>query len=164
MNQAIFLKNLAKAKEADGDVDERTILLELKKGEQLEKVDIDNAVNAMRPAAMYTTNTSVAASQKPVAQLYFGPGFEDRVEVELDELILSSEGAKRADVTEEEAKIRKEEDKIFAKMAEPPTTNNAVMKLLGKEDDTEFAEGDLTKATKSPGQGLKTGVDGKKKE
>ena len=83
--QAIFLKNLAKAKQSDGDVDERTILLELEEDEQLEKIDIDNAMSDIRPAAMYSTNRSVASSQKPVAQLYFGPGFEDRVEMELDE-------------------------------------------------------------------------------
>ena len=49
--------------------------------------------------------------------------------------MLPSDGVKCAELSEEETKIRKEEDKLFAKMAELPTTNNAVMLLLGKEDD-----------------------------
>ena len=66
-------------------MDERAILLELEKGEQLAKSDIETAMNDIRPAAMYSTKSSVVSSNKPVAQLYFGPGFEDRVEMELDE-------------------------------------------------------------------------------
>jgi len=49
---------------------------------------------------------------------------------------------KRTDLTEEEAKIRQAEDKLFAEIAAPPTTNNAVMELLGKDDNDnqEIAE------------------------
>ena len=85
--QAIFLKNLAKAKEEDEEVDERTILLELKDGEQLELSDIENAIDDpdIKPAAMYTSETTGGVYRKPAAQLYFGPGFEDRLELELDE-------------------------------------------------------------------------------
>jgi hypothetical protein len=54
----------------------------------LEKADIENAMSDIRPAAMYSTNTGVASSQKPVAQLYFGPGFEDRLEMELDQYVV----------------------------------------------------------------------------
>lgn len=160
VEKAIFLKNLAKAKQQqeesdkDGNVDERNILLELQEGEQLDKGDIDNAMNDIRPAAMYSTNESVASAHKPVAQLYFGPGFEDRVEMELDELMLSNDGSKHTKVSDEEAKIRKAEDKLFAKMAALPTTNNAVMHLLGKEDDdNEDVEAELDKETSPNGAG-----------
>ena len=53
-------------------------------------------------------------------------------------MLSSSDGAKDAKISEEEAKIRKQEDKLFAKMAKPPTINNPVMDLLGKEDDEHW--------------------------
>lgn len=44
-------------------------------------------------------------------QLYFGPGFEDRLEMELEEMLRDEE------VDEEEAAIRQEEAEFFAKLA-----------------------------------------------
>lgn len=41
----------------------------------------------------------------------------------------------RADLPEEESKIRQAEDKLFADIAGPPSTDNALMVLLGKEGD-----------------------------
>ena len=49
-------------------------------------------------------------------------------------MLPTSAGAKDATISEEEEKIRQDEDKLFAKMAKPPTTNNPVMNLLGKDD------------------------------
>ena len=66
--------------------------------------------------------------------------------------MLASEGTKRANVSEEEAKIRNQEDKLFATMAEPPTISNAVMHLLGKddEDDDDNEETEEAEVGKSP--------------
>lgn len=83
--QAIFLKNLSKLKDSNDEVDERTIRLELQDGEQLRKEDIDRAMDDMKPAAIYCTTNDIESSQRPIAQLYFGPGCEDRLEMELDE-------------------------------------------------------------------------------
>ena len=60
--------------------------------------------------------------------------------------MLASEGAKRANVSEEEAKIRNQEDILFATMAEPPTISNAVMHLLGKDDDDDDDNEDTEEA------------------
>lgn len=129
--KAIFLKNLAKAKQEDDDkVDERTILLELPAGELLEKSDIDAAMDDIAPVSLYSSANS--GEGIPFAQLYFGPGFEDRLELELD--YLTRFAKETTDISLEEAKIREEEDKLFANIADPPSTKNAVMQLLGNKD------------------------------
>jgi hypothetical protein len=74
---------LAKAKLTNDEVDERTVLLELEDGDQLEKRDIDEAICRLKPASLY--GSVDGPSEKPVAHLYFGPGFEDRLELELEE-------------------------------------------------------------------------------
>jgi hypothetical protein len=44
----------------------------------------------------------------------------------------------RTDISQKEAKIRQEEDRLFGDIAAPPSTNNAVMQLLGQnENDNE---------------------------
>ena len=43
----------------------------------------------------------------------------------------------RADISEEEAKTREQEDKLFSSIAAPPSINNAVMHLLGKDETEE---------------------------
>lgn len=78
---------MEKAKAEDGDADERNILLELRDGEQLELDYVERAIDDpdIKPAAMYTAESTGGAYRKPAAQLYFGPGFEERLEMELDE-------------------------------------------------------------------------------
>lgn len=78
---------MTKAREEAGEVDETTILLELGPGEQLQESDIGDAMKDanIKPAALYSGVSGEEAPQKPAAQLYFGPGFEDRLEMELDE-------------------------------------------------------------------------------
>lgn len=68
-------------------MDERSILLELQPGEQLELSDIEKAIDDpdIKPAAMHTSENFGESFRKPAAQLYFGPGFEERLEMELDE-------------------------------------------------------------------------------
>ena len=68
-------------------MDERTILYELEPGEQLDRTEIEKAMNDpdIKPVAMYSAAGGSGASPKLAAQLYFGPGFEDRLEMELEE-------------------------------------------------------------------------------
>jgi hypothetical protein len=39
----------------------------------------------IKPVALYSAESGSGKAQKPAVQLYFGPGFEDRIEMELDE-------------------------------------------------------------------------------
>ena len=50
---------------------------------------------------------------------------------------------KRNDLTEEEIKIRKEEDALFATMSAPPSAGHGVSHLLGK--------GEIAASTEDPG-------------
>ena len=68
-------------------MDERSILLELFPEEQLAVSDIERAIEDpdIKPAAMHAAENTGESFRKPAAQLYFGPGFEGRLEMELDE-------------------------------------------------------------------------------
>jgi hypothetical protein len=79
--QAIFLRNVANKK------DDKNLLLELQEGEQLEVDDIKKAINdsTIRPVPLYSSFDNDYSHFPVAAQLYFGPGFEDRLEMELDE-------------------------------------------------------------------------------
>ena len=84
VEKAIYLRNVAAKGESDGE-----FLLELKEGEQLSASDIENAMNDsdIRPVSLYNAPDSENAQKQFAAQLYFGPGFEDRLEMEMDELV-----------------------------------------------------------------------------
>lgn len=43
----------------------------------------------------------------------------------------------RTDISQKEATIRREEDRLFADIAAPPSTNNAVMQLLGQNENDD---------------------------
>lgn len=61
-------------------------MLELHEGEQLGADDIEKAINdsTIRPVPLYSFDNE--SSKLPAAaQLYFGPGFETRLEIEMDE-------------------------------------------------------------------------------
>lgn len=79
--KAIFLRASKQLKETDGESD---IILELKRGEQLTLQDIEEALKHpdIRPAPLFGVDKK---SQPPVGQLYFGPGFEERLELEMEE-------------------------------------------------------------------------------
>ena len=87
VEKAIFLRCL---KKLDNDREEKNqnanIILELKKGEQLAKEDIGRALNESTVGAkpLYCATNSVLEQGSSV-QLYFGPGFEDRIEMELEQ-------------------------------------------------------------------------------
>jgi hypothetical protein len=81
--KAIFLRASKQLKETDG---ERDIVLELKRGEQLTPQDIEEALKHpdIRPAPLFGVDKK---SRPPVGQLYFGPGFEERLELEMEEYV-----------------------------------------------------------------------------
>ena len=78
VEKAIFLRN-----EHD---DNARSLWELPTGQQLTVADIERALNDpdIKPATVYGTEDSNTASS---VQLYFGPGWEDRLELEMEEYV-----------------------------------------------------------------------------
>jgi hypothetical protein len=69
-------------------------VLELDKGEQLSAIDIERAFEdpAIKPVPLYSGNEEggedIKISTLAGAQLYFGPGFEERLEMEMDEYVV----------------------------------------------------------------------------
>lgn len=60
-------------------------LLELTDGDQIEKANIDQAVAEVDLNSLYSSSHIELGKSAEVAQLYFGPGFEDRLELEMEE-------------------------------------------------------------------------------
>ena len=101
VEKAIFIKNLDRMREEDNqtleakrdegmEIDESKVLWELREGEQLSKEDIDKAMDDpdVRPSSFHTTAIDTdesSSSHLPQFQLYFGPGFENRLELEMEE-------------------------------------------------------------------------------
>jgi hypothetical protein len=87
VEKAIFLRNLDKMRAVGGDVevDEREVPLEMQEGEQLEASDIERAMEDpdIKPVPLYGASQDNDKKRGP--HLYFGPGFEDRLEMELEE-------------------------------------------------------------------------------
>mmetsp|Transcript_14760 Transcript_14760/g.27939 ORF Transcript_14760/g.27939 Transcript_14760/m.27939 type:complete len:515 (-) Transcript_14760:147-1691(-) len=92
-------------------------ILELGVGDQLEKTNIDDALKAVNMKSLYSSTNADIGKSSEVAQLYFGPGFEDRLEIELDEMF----GHKQNTLSEEEIKVRKEEENLFSEISRLPT-------------------------------------------
>jgi len=134
VEKAIFLRRLLEREEsranpslclAETDED----ILEMLPGEQLSPEDIKRAMedSTVLSAPLYNTATEDDGECKP--QLYFGPGFEERLEMEMDEIVLG----KKHSLTEEEKAIRKSEEELFAKMKKPPVKLDCLTDVLGKE-------------------------------
>jgi hypothetical protein len=96
VEKAIFLRNLEKEKQVKGGEQEEdkevpadtTItgpLWELPEGEQLTEEDIQRALEDpdVKPATLFKAEDS--ADRQTNIQLYFGPGWEDRLELEMEE-------------------------------------------------------------------------------
>lgn len=60
-------------------------LLELSGGDQLEKKNIDRAIVEVDLKSLYSSSNIDLGKSAKITQLYFGPGFEDRLELEMDE-------------------------------------------------------------------------------
>lgn len=89
VEKAIFLRCLEQRMAKRGAKANKNdkIILELEHGEQLSKEDIERALNDSTVGAkpLYSAANSVLEKGSAV-QLYFGPGFEDRIEMELEQL------------------------------------------------------------------------------
>jgi len=146
VEKAIFIRCLAQRDEArksksseagsgvgsDGD----DFILELRGGEQLTAEDMSNALkdSTVVSEPLYgvaSSSTSGGGASKP--QLYFGPGFEERLEMEMEEIVHKGKHC----TTAEEQKIRQEEDELFREMEKPPTRLEGVMDVLGEEHVTD---------------------------
>ena len=68
-----------------------------------------------------------------ITQLYFGPGFEDRLELEMDEIF----GSKDKLLSKEEMEARKEEEHLFSELPEVPTLRTSASNL-GDNDSDEY--------------------------
>ena len=116
VEKAIFLRNLERQKRSCPDMDEASVLLELESGEQLEQVDVARAMDDpdIKPLPLYSADET----RKVGPQLYFGPGFEDRLEIEMEEMLRSYKADHRASLDEEELGVRRREDRLFARLAQ----------------------------------------------
>lgn len=95
VEQAIYLRNISNLqKQRKNGKSSNTVvdlsspsLRELKPGEQLTVTDIERAIRELdiKPAAHYKFDLENRSLDLPNVQLYFGPGFERRLEMELDE-------------------------------------------------------------------------------
>jgi hypothetical protein len=123
VEKAIYLKNIAANNNNNNKIG--NVLLELRDGQQLDAEDIEKAIHdsTIRPVPLYSS------LDKPVAaQLYFGPGFEDRLEMEMEEL-----ASKRKRLSPQELEIRKQEDELFRKLEAPPAFDG-FQNVLDEED------------------------------
>eukprot|EP00592_Proboscia_alata_P000906 CAMPEP_0194373810 /NCGR_PEP_ID=MMETSP0174-20130528/22239_1 /TAXON_ID=216777 /ORGANISM="Proboscia alata, Strain PI-D3" /LENGTH=1479 /DNA_ID=CAMNT_0039153075 /DNA_START=106 /DNA_END=4545 /DNA_ORIENTATION=- len=142
VEKAIFLRKLEKKKNEKNSLlsarARNKALLELEEGEQLQLEDIKRALDdtTLNTKPLYNAATSESL-QKETAnaiQLYFGRGFENRLEMELDQIVHA--GQHQREISEEEKKIRLNEDQLFDKMSVPPTMLSEVRDVLGSELDT----------------------------
>ena len=63
--------------------------MELQSGEQLAPKDIEKAMNdpEIRPVPLFSMDKP---SEPPSFQLYFGEGFEERLELEMEEYVMTN--------------------------------------------------------------------------
>ena len=113
-------------------------LLELTGGDQLEKEDIEQAMSEVNLNSLYSSSNVDLGQSAKVTQLYFGAGFEDRLELEMDELF----GSKEKTLSSEEMKVRKEEEDLFSSLPAVPTLLSSVSTTLQEistpeENDTK---------------------------
>ena len=75
VEKALVLRSLAKQKREKGTADESIVVVELDEGDQLDVVDIENAMESpdIKPVPLYSS----APDKKKQGQLYFGAGFEN---------------------------------------------------------------------------------------
>ncbi|KAL3944446.1 MAG: hypothetical protein SGBAC_001474 [Bacillariaceae sp.] len=145
VEKAIHLKSSDLSRSPSG-TESRSIGLELwqlKEGETLLPEDITRALKdpEVQPAAMY----SLDGLSVPSLQRYFGPGFEERLELEMEELAASDEGKSKA--AKEDVDCHKKESALFVKMSSPPVLLKDVSVLVDGQDqiiDDEIAGATLS--------------------
>ncbi len=75
--------------EAAGDTKQEStvkgLVPELTGGDQLEVKNVEQALSEIKLTSLYSSTAIDLGKSSEVAQLYFGPGFEDRLELEMEE-------------------------------------------------------------------------------
>jgi len=133
-----------------GDQKQRR-LLELAPGDQLELKDIQESAKhpSVRPAPLYS-GTDDAASALSGAQLYFGPGFENRLEMEMEELVAATTRSRSKRLSTEELEMRKKEDKLFAKLASRPLREMTMFPEIEKDGNADVSKDTTPPKQKKP--------------
>mmetsp|Transcript_46790 Transcript_46790/g.53101 ORF Transcript_46790/g.53101 Transcript_46790/m.53101 type:complete len:684 (-) Transcript_46790:279-2330(-) len=124
IEKAIFLRN---DETNDCSFSNRSFW-ELPRGKQLTLEDIERALQDpdIKPATIYGTEDLTGSSS---IQLYFGPGWEDRLELEMEEMIASAKGTDHH-ISEDERMVRNHEMDLLAKISAPPKNDNAFEELV----------------------------------
>lgn len=140
IEKAIFIKCLEKREglrqSGVSGMTQDEHVLELGRDEQLTKEDIEKALNdsTVVPKPLYnSSNATLQATD--AAQIYFGPGFEERIEMEMEQIFMGKTAISQ--LTPEEIAIRKKEDELFENMKQAPEVLNGVMDVLGDKAKTE---------------------------
>lgn len=125
-------------------------LLELTGGDQIEKGNIEQALAEMDLNSLYSSSNIDLGKSANITQLYFGPGFEDRLELEIDEIF----GSKEKALSQKEMKARQEEEHLFSELPQVPTLLSSVTSVFngdqtdGAKDQTDDAKMGSTSSTK----------------
>jgi len=125
-------------------------LLELTGGDQIEKGNIEQALAEMDLNSLYSSSNIDLGKSANITQLYFGPGFEDRLELEIDEIF----GSKEKALSQEEMKARQEEEHLFSELPQVPTLLSSVTSVFNGDqtddakDQTDDAKMGSTSSTK----------------
>jgi hypothetical protein len=135
VEKAIFLRNCRRQLDTGVEINEVAISnYELEPGEQLTEQDIQRAMDDpdIKPVPLY----SVESKNRSLGpQLYFGPGFEDRLEMEMEEMLWDMNNTSKVNdkLSKEELLIRQQEDDLFAQLAKPPTQDGIVALLQASQ-------------------------------
>jgi hypothetical protein len=160
VEKAILLRNqLQKEREnckSSNSTSSSLVLNELQAGERLSEADIDRAMQDpdIKPQPIYGASSNNDKNGKIVGtQLYFGPGFEKRLELEMEEIIQTWDKRKNksddlpdGDDDEEEMQIRQEEQALFQKLSAPPSLG--VAGLLGGDPTDDMDDDDAKPAAR----------------
>lgn len=136
IEKAILLRCLKNGQQDqhNNDKSNKEIILELSDKEQLTKADIEEALKdtIVVPKPLYNASNSVLSTTQAV-QTYFGPGFEDRIEIELDQI--TSGVVDRLTDTEKEIRIK--EDELFHELKKPPKRLDGITDVLHDASKSE---------------------------
>ncbi|KAL9188405.1 hypothetical protein ACHAXT_006783 [Thalassiosira profunda] len=102
-------------------------LIELTGGDQLSKENIDRAIAETDLKSLCSSSNVDLGNSAKITQLYFGPGFEERLELEMDELF---GGSKEKSLSQGELDARKEEENLFSQLPDTPALLSNVADLL----------------------------------
>jgi len=133
VEKAIFLKWLVgdNNKTVKG-VNNRKPILQLNADNQLTKDDIKRALNdsTVITSPLYRATNSISDALKS-SQLYFGPGFEERIEMEMDQICMSQKD-KIFPQNDDDFEIK--ENELFEKLKEPPKVLDNILDLIDEEE------------------------------